>query len=267
MVARAATTYSADVTQVRHRDGDPPADVSVRRILLVASSAEERALTLALLGGIGSAIETSDGAAAALARLERETFDLILMDMQALELDGDAALRSFREAERMRGQPPTPIIALHANASRERAGRWLEAGCDAHVAKPLDERALLEAVRSCCEPLEIEAVPELVDLLPDYFAHRRADLDSLWQALAEESWALVRRLGHDMKGSGRLYGLPRISAIGARIEAAAVAEERCEAALALAALESFLARAARSLFEPAPPSAAARLSSTRPASD
>ncbi len=243
------------------------ADGSARRILLVASSGEERALTLALLRGIGSAIETSDGVAAALARLERETFDLILMDMQTPELDGDAMLRSFREAERMRGQPPTPIIALHADASRARASRWLEAGCDARVAKPLDERALSEAVRSCCEPLEIEAVPELVDLLPAYFAHRRADLDSLWQALAEQNWALVRRLGHDMKGSGRLYGLPRISEIGARIEAAAAAEERCEAALALAALESFLVRAARSLFEPAPPSAATGLSVARPVSD
>jgi len=104
-------------------------------------------------------------------------------------------------------------------------------------------------------------------LLDRHCAHRRADLESLWQALAEESWALVRRLGHDMKGSGRLYGLPRISAIGARIEAAAAGNERCEAALALAALESYLARAARSLFEPAPLSAEAGLSATRSASD
>jgi len=243
------------------------ADGLPRRVLLVASSGEDRALALALLRGVGSEIETSDGATAALARLERETFDLILLDMPISEADGDEALRRFRAAERRRGRPCTPIVALHADASRERAIRWLEAGCDARVAKPLDERALFEALRGCCEPLDIEAVPELADLLSDYFTHRRADLESLWQALAEESWALVRRLGHDMKGSGRLYGLPRISAIGARIEAAAAGNERCEAALALAALESYLARAARSLFEPAPLSAEAGLSATRSASD
>jgi HPt (histidine-containing phosphotransfer) domain-containing protein len=133
-------------------------------------------------------------------------------------------------------------------------------------ADDLLRRILLETMRSCTEALDIEAIPELVDLLPDYFAHRRADLDALWQALADGNDTLIRRLGHDMKGSGKLYGLPRISAIGARIEAAAAGNERREAALALTALESFLARAARSLIEPTP-AAAAGLSAPRAASD
>jgi len=59
-----------------------------RRILLVDGSEENRALTLALLRRRGSEIEIADHAAAALGLLEREQFDLILVDMQLSVMDG-----------------------------------------------------------------------------------------------------------------------------------------------------------------------------------
>jgi len=230
------------------------ADPLPRRILLVEGSEQSRAVMLALLRRPGSEIAIADGAAAALGRLQQERFDLILIEMQFPALDGYEVARRIRARELQGTQTRVPIIALTADTSREQARRCFDAGCDARVAKPPDEQALFEAIRSCTEALGIEAVPELADLLPDYLAHRRADVDALWQAIAGGNWALVSRLGHDMKGSGQIYGLPRISAIGARIEASGTANERREALLALAALESFLARAARSLVDPAAPS-------------
>jgi len=223
-------------------------------MLLVDGSEKSRASTLALLRRPGSELHAVEHTAAALDRLAQEAFDLVLIDMQAPEFDGCEAARRIRAWEAQNAHPPVPIIALGPDASLEHRTRCLAAGCDARVAKPLDEQALFDAIRSCTDALEIESVPELADLLPPYFTHRRADVDALWKAAADGNWALVSRLGHDMKGSGKIYGLPRISAIGARIEQAGKANDRRETERALASLECFLARAERTLLEPAPSS-------------
>jgi hypothetical protein len=59
-----------------------------------------------------------------------------------------------------------------------------------------------------------------------------------------------------MKGTGKGYGLPQISEIGARLEASGQASDRREISLALSALESFLARVAQRAGEQAVPSGA-----------
>jgi len=222
-----------------------------RRILLVGISQESRALTLGFLRRPGSEIEVADHAAAALDSLEREPFDLILIDLSMAATEGCEAAQAIRAWEAQRAHPRVPILALSADAAREQRTRCLDAGCDALVAKPLDEQALFEATRSCSEALQLECVPEIADLLPGYLAHRRADAETLWQAILDGNWVLVSRLGHDMKGSGKIYGLPRISAIGARIEASGKANGRREAVLALTTLEVFVARAAREIVGPA----------------
>jgi CheY-like chemotaxis protein len=214
------------------------------RILLVDDSEDNRALTLAFLRRSGSEIDIAEHGAAALARVEQEHFDLILMDMQMPIMDGYEATRRIRALEAESGRPRVPIIALTAYAFREQAARCLEAGCDAHVAKPVDKRTLLDTIRTCTEEVRIDPDAEIADLLPQYLVHRRADVDALWKAIADGDWPLVSRIGHNMKGTGKGYGLPRISEIGARLEASGQASDRREIALALSALESFLARLA-----------------------
>jgi len=222
-----------------------------RRMLLVDGSEESRRSTLAFLRRPGSEIQLVENVAAALDRLAQEAFDLALIDVQAPDIDGCEAARRIRAWEAQNARPRVPIIALGPDASPEQRARCLAAGCDARVAKPLDEQTLFDAIRSCTHALEIESVPEIADLLPAYFAHRRADVAALWSAVADANWTLISRLGHDMKGSGKIYGLPRISESGARIEQAGKASDRREAERALSSLECFLARAERTLLEPA----------------
>jgi signal transduction histidine kinase len=214
------------------------------RILLVDDPEDNRALTLAFLRRSGSEIDIAEHGAAALARVEQEQFDLILMDMQMPIMDGYEATRRIRALEAESGRPRVPIIALTAYAFREQGARCLEAGCDAHVAKPVDKRTLLDTIRTCAEEVRIDPDAEIADLLPQYLVHRRADVDALWKAIADGDWPLVSRIGHNMKGTGKGYGLPRISEIGARLEASGRASDRREITLALSALESFLARVA-----------------------
>ena len=243
------------------------AEIFPRRILLVDDSEDERALTLASLHRPGSEIVVADRGAAALVRMEQEQFDLILIDAPMATMDGCEAMRRIRALEAETNRPRVPIIALTAHAFREEGARCLEAGCDARVAKPVDQRALFEAIRSCSEELRVEPDAEIADLLPDYLAHRWADLDALWIAIADGNWALARRLGHDMKGSGRIYGLPRVSEIGARLETSGRASDRREASLALSSLESFLARVARRTGNPVAPSGAPGVNPPRSPSD
>lgn len=73
-------------------------------------------------------------------------FDAILMDMMMPKIDGLAAARAIRAFERARNIAPTPIIMLTANAMQAHIDEALEAGCDSHLAKPVNARSLLLAL-------------------------------------------------------------------------------------------------------------------------
>ena len=72
-------------------------------------------------------------------------FDGILMDVMMPVMDGLAATRAIRALER--GDAKTiPIIAMTANAYDEDRRKCLEAGMNAHVAKPIDEETLFQVL-------------------------------------------------------------------------------------------------------------------------
>jgi len=65
-------------------------------------------------------------------------FDVILMDVQMPVMDGKEATRAIRAAECAQALPPTPIIALSANAFQHQIEEYLATGMNGHVAKPID---------------------------------------------------------------------------------------------------------------------------------
>ena len=68
----------------------------------------------------------------------------MLMDMQMPGMDGLEAARRIRAAETERGDAPTPIVALTANAFAEDREACLAAGMDGFLIKPLDRERLAE---------------------------------------------------------------------------------------------------------------------------
>lgn len=66
------------------------------------------------------------------------------------------------------------------------------------------------------------ADPAVRQLLPGYVANRHADLDQLQAGLENEDSVVLRRIGHNLKGSGAAYGLPPVSRLGADMEQAAL---------------------------------------------
>ncbi len=79
----------------------------------------------------------------ALEALDRQTFDVVLMDVQMPRIGGFEATAAIREKERQTGTH-LPILALTAHAMTGDRERCLEAGMDDYIAKPIRARELLE---------------------------------------------------------------------------------------------------------------------------
>ncbi|MEM9491642.1 MAG: Hpt domain-containing protein, partial [Myxococcota bacterium] len=75
-------------------------------------------------------------------------------------------------------------------------------------------------------PTVVRVSADIEDLIPLFMEHRQRDLDQLPALLAAGDFDSVRRIGHNMKGSGAAYGLDHISTLGARLERCAAAGDR-----------------------------------------
>lgn len=62
----------------------------------------------------------------------------------------------------------------------------------------------------------------VAQMLPDFLNNRVKDLKTIRALMTDGDWTEIRRLGHNMKGSGAAFGLPPVSEFGGRIEMAAL---------------------------------------------
>jgi PAS domain S-box-containing protein len=115
------------------------------QILLVEDNTSNQILAERLLHKRGHDVAVVNSGAEALAALEREQFDLILMDIQMPEMSGIEVTTAIRKKERGTGEH-IPIIATTASAMSEDKERCLQAGMDAYLAKPIERAALFDAI-------------------------------------------------------------------------------------------------------------------------
>lgn len=122
------------------------------RILVVEDHPRNQQVMQIMLEGLGANVICSGGGLEGLELCKSQPFDLILMDMQMPDVDGLSATRMIRAYEHTTGLSRTPIIMVTANASPEHVAQALEAGCEAHLAKPLVPetlcRTMIELLRS-----------------------------------------------------------------------------------------------------------------------
>ncbi len=115
------------------------------RILLAEDNLVNQQLERKLLERRGHHVTIAATGRQALECLDREIFDLILMDLQMPDMDGLEATEAIRLRERETGIH-TPIIALTARTMQEDRDRCLAAGMDAFITKPIQAVEFLKVV-------------------------------------------------------------------------------------------------------------------------
>ena len=116
------------------------------RVLVADDNATNRKVAELILDAIGAETVAVEDGRQALAAVERETFDLVLMDLQMPVMDGLTATRAIRARESGEGLPRLPIVVLSANVMREHVAASAEAGADDHIGKPVRAEVLIKAV-------------------------------------------------------------------------------------------------------------------------
>ena len=79
--------------------------------------------------------------------LAKERFDLVLMDVQMPVMDGVEATRAVRESTSGDIDPHIPVIAMTAYAMKGDREKFLEAGMDDYIAKPVESRELAAVIK------------------------------------------------------------------------------------------------------------------------
>jgi CheY-like chemotaxis protein len=126
-----------------------PSEARALRILLAEDSPDNQVLIRSYLKQTPDRLDIADNGAIALELFKNGFYDLILMDVQMPVMDGYEATKAIRAWEREHDLPPTQVIALTALALKEDGVKIFEAGCNAHMTKPIKKHTLLEVLQAC----------------------------------------------------------------------------------------------------------------------
>ncbi len=133
------------------------------RVLAADDNAINREVLAEALSRLGARITAVENGAEAVAAAASDRFDIVFMDVSMPEMDGYEATRRIRDAERMSGREPMPIVALTAHVVGRRAEAWRSAGMSDCLTKPFTLRSIASCLQRWvgdrAEPHEIMAEP------------------------------------------------------------------------------------------------------------
>ena len=126
-----------------------PSPSAALRILLAEDNKINQFVARRLLEKHGHTVSVAGNGYEAVRWLDREAFDLVLMDVQMPEMDGFEATAAIRVKENGTGRH-IPIIAMTAHAMKGDQERCLQAGMDGYVPKPITPAVLFSAIEAAC---------------------------------------------------------------------------------------------------------------------
>jgi CheY-like chemotaxis protein/HPt (histidine-containing phosphotransfer) domain-containing protein len=221
------------------------------RILLAEDNLVNQRLAVRLLDGLGHEVEVAKSGVEAVELFARSTFDLVLMDIQMPEMDGEEATRRLRAIEAGRGGR-VPIVAMTAHAMKGDRERFLEAGMDEYISKPISPERLREVVRTlvsresearsdaAADRSEVEAARSsnvafdgqallarvdfdrelLGTLIAVFKADRPGLMAGIEEALSAEDAVALADSAHTMKGALSVFGVEPARSIAEQLEMA-----------------------------------------------
>ena len=168
-----------------------PDDVPPRRlhVLIAEDNTVNQRLASNLLERRGHRVTIATNGKEALAAVEQQTFDAVLMDVQMPEMGGFEATAAIRRREHGTATH-LPIIAMTAHAMKGDRERCLEAGMDEYITKPLDPRRLSTVVENAVSGHAARA-PAADETAPDIYSMVLARVGGDVQLLAEISQLFI----------------------------------------------------------------------------
>ena len=115
-------------------------------VLVVDDDAINRMVLKSMLGKFGCTSVLAENGCEALNCLEKEVFDVVLMDIQMPLMDGIEATRTVRTSLKFASISTIPIIAVTAYTDALDRERFFSAGVNGYVAKPFDKKDIKSAI-------------------------------------------------------------------------------------------------------------------------
>jgi signal transduction histidine kinase/CheY-like chemotaxis protein len=204
-------------------------DYQKLKLLVAEDNADNQLLIQVLLQKMGIQSVIVENGHKAVERVLLEHFDLVLMDMQMPEMGGEEATALIRHAG-----IDIPIVALTANVMSEDQSRYLKAGCQAVLSKPIVQKDFLAVIQKFCqsktgldEQLEAQLAsdPVIVQLKLDFKQALPSVLNSFQLWLSASNWSRIQYEAHSVKGSAGSMGYPQLTELMSGLEVAARQED------------------------------------------
>ncbi|HPP86542.1 MAG TPA: PAS domain S-box protein [bacterium] len=131
------------------------------KILVAEDNTTNQKLIKLLINKFGYECDIAENGKIAIEMLELQNYDLLLLDMQMPVMDGLEALKYIRNSEKLKN---LYVIALTAHSLKGDAEKYLNAGCDGYVSKPIDKNILKEKIDTALINLKkIKKIEEKID--------------------------------------------------------------------------------------------------------
>ena len=233
------------------------------RILLAEDNPVNQKLAVILLQKAGFSVDAVETGRHALEKVQTETYNAVLMDVQMPEMDGFEATRLIREWE---GQERhVPIIAMTAHALKGDRELCIEAGMDDYITKPLNPKLLFSVVDQWVQgeipeqmkdilggqsqlvksdetvdddiPLSLEdALPRFyndrgffADMCKDLLAHMPDRLEAMDAAVKSNDGNNLFRIAHNLKGVAANFSAGPVTRVAGQLEALGKIEDTTDA--------------------------------------
>ncbi|HLO50014.1 MAG TPA: PAS domain S-box protein [Kamptonema sp.] len=216
------------------------------RILLTEDNFVNQKVALRILERLGYRADVASNGLEALEALQRQTYDVVLMDVQMPEMDGLEASRYINQHWPIQQRPR--IIAMTANAMQGDREKCLEAGMDDYISKPIQFSELAQALSQChflgdfTSSTATNLTPDAIDrkllrvlfpiesqddldflnnLINSYLEDASKQLQTLRLAASRSDAIALKRTAHTLKSTSSNFGAKTLSKLCKVLESAA----------------------------------------------
>ena len=263
LVETISRVLSADAVEPEGIDPDPvrrAASGAGPRVLIAEDNAINQEIAATIIEDAGYRVDLAKDGREAVDAVARQTYDLVLMDVQMPVVDG---LQAAREIRAMPGAPgQIPIVALTANAMRGDREACLAAGMNDYVSKPFERTALLATLAqwisggppSGVKEPPVGAVPQgwldvghldrlaammsavrFASVVENYLESVPTQLAEFVTLVGAGDFQGLARASHVLKGTSGNLGLRELQRLSSELERGASAEDRSAVSGLLAA--------------------------------